>query len=281
MKYFGINQVGIPKHQAGTIKGGLQPRNYSGTWGNRGQGNELQSALENGLSWIGDKVMNFGDYVEDGLAYVVGSIPGGKFNAEQAIENNRLRREAKNNGDIGYTDVSRDFHLFPITGVVPVLPSLPTGATSEVLNLHNKLKKLRFNWQVRESQLKKLNQLDKIESTATAKKYRETEKMYNDAIRALSKPTKKQTSAFKAEKARSNNDLRAYNQGRPVLRARQWDYVEELMRKDPKMAGVINRYDIKVAKELDPRRLREAKKEMLWNYAKSRKDLEYIIKHYE
>lgn len=31
MKNFGIKQIGF--HQTGTVKGGLQPQNYSGTWG--------------------------------------------------------------------------------------------------------------------------------------------------------------------------------------------------------------------------------------------------------
>lgn len=62
MKNFGIKQIGF--HQTGTVKGGLQPQSYSGSWGNRGQGNELQSAFENGLSWIGDKVINAGDYIK-------------------------------------------------------------------------------------------------------------------------------------------------------------------------------------------------------------------------
>ena len=70
MKNFGIKQIGF--HQTGTVKGGLQPQQYSGSWGDRGRGNELQSVLENGLSWVTDKVMNFGDYVDQGLSYVIG-----------------------------------------------------------------------------------------------------------------------------------------------------------------------------------------------------------------
>lgn len=69
MKNFGIKQIGF--HQTGTVKGGLQPQQYSGSWGDRGQGNELQSAFENGLSWIGDKIANMDDYIEDGFNYLV------------------------------------------------------------------------------------------------------------------------------------------------------------------------------------------------------------------
>ena len=67
----GIKQMGIPKYQSGTNRGGLVNQQYSGQWGNRGRGNELQSALENGLSWIGDKFINSADYLEDGFNYLL------------------------------------------------------------------------------------------------------------------------------------------------------------------------------------------------------------------
>jgi hypothetical protein len=47
----------IKKCKYGTPRGGLVPHQESGSWGDRGQGNELQSALENGLTgmWNGVK----------------------------------------------------------------------------------------------------------------------------------------------------------------------------------------------------------------------------------
>lgn len=65
----GINQIGIPKFQHPWRS--LQTSRNSGTWGNRGKGNEIQSALEKGLSWIGDKFVNGADYLEDGFNYLV------------------------------------------------------------------------------------------------------------------------------------------------------------------------------------------------------------------
>lgn len=69
----------IKKCQYGTPRGGLVYHQSSGSWGDRGQGNELQSALENGLTgmwngvkWIGDKVFNAGDYIENGLIRLTG-----------------------------------------------------------------------------------------------------------------------------------------------------------------------------------------------------------------
>lgn len=119
MKNFGINQVGIPRYQLGTVKGGLQSQNYSGSWGDRGQGNELQSAFENGLSWITDKVMNAGDYINQGLSYIAGALPGG-MTANESLQDEKNKQTAKKRGDIGYTDHFEKFRLFPKTGVAPL-----------------------------------------------------------------------------------------------------------------------------------------------------------------
>ena len=59
----------IKKAQFGTVFTSNDPTR--GTWGNRGPGNELESALENGLTgvwngikWAGDKILNAGDYID-------------------------------------------------------------------------------------------------------------------------------------------------------------------------------------------------------------------------
>lgn len=287
-----IEIFGIPKHQIGTVKGGIQPQNYSGTWGNRGRGNELQSALENGLSWIGDKIINFGDYVDQGLNYLAGALPGGQT-AEESLQNTRLAQTARNSGESGYTDIYGEYQMLPNTGVAP-LPTSLKNPSPELSKMYDGLKKLRWNVQIRESQLRKAGQLDKIESTRTAKKYKEAEQAYLNAVEEFKanqphmkkmtsdvRLSRKQNVSYKHNKANATDDMRAYNQGRPILKERQLDYVEELMRNDPKMAGIINRYDIKVAKGLDKKHLREIRKKMLLDYAKSRKDLEYVIKGYE
>lgn len=293
MKNFGINQVGIQKYQTGTVKGGLQPQQYSGSWGDRGQGNELQSAFENGLSWIEDKVMNAGDYIDQGLAYLTGLIPGG-MTADESLQDTKLAQSAKNAGEPGYMDIYGEYQMFPNAGVAP-LPTPLKNPSPELSKLYDGLKKLRWNVQIRESQLRKAGQLDKIESTRTAKKYKEAEQAYLNAVEEFkaNQPhmkrmtsdvvlTRKQDASFKRNKAAATGDGRANNQGRPVLKERQWDWVEEMMRKDPKAAGAINRYEIKVAKGLEKKHLREARKKMLEEYAKSRPGFfDYLLKKNE
>lgn len=127
----GINQIGIQKCQHGTSRGGLTNQNYSGTWGDRGKGNELQSALENGLSWATDKVVNFGDYVDDRLAYLSGLFPGGQTSS-QAVQIERNKRETKKRGEKGYMNNDGEYIIFPQTGMPPTLPNV--SSLSKILN---------------------------------------------------------------------------------------------------------------------------------------------------
>ena len=293
MKNFGINQVGIQKYQTGTVKGGLQPQQYSGSWGDRGQGNELQSAFENGLSWVADKVVNAGDYIDQGISYLTGLIPGG-MTADESLQDTRLAQSAKNAGEPGYMDIYGEYQMFPNAGVAP-LPTPLKNPSPELSQMYDGLKKLRWNVQIRESQLRKAGQLDKIESTLTAKKYKDAEQAYLNAVEEFkaNQPhmkrmtndvilTRKQDASFKRNKAAATGDGRANNQGRPILKERQWDWVEEMMRKDPKAASTLNRYDIKVAKGLEKKHLREARKKMLEEYAKSRPGFfDYLLKKNE
>lgn len=268
--------IQIQKFQKGSVKGGLINHEYSGTWGNRGQGNELQSALENGLSWTWDKISNAGDYIEQGLGWVIGLIPGG-MSQEEYVQDIKNKQLARNSGEIGYVNHSGKYKLFPTTGIPPKLPGLPKNPSNEILDVYNRLKKLRSSWTVRESQLNKVGQLDKMPNTLTAKRYRELEKLYNQEIQKLNKKpvdkiklTKRQTSSFKAEKARATDDLRAANQGRPAVRERQYDEIERMMRKDPKAAGALHKYDLKVAKGVDYKALRSARIKMLLDYIKTK-----------
>lgn len=292
MKNFGIKQIGF--HQAGTVKGGLQPQQYSGSWGDRGQGNELQSGLENTLSWIGDKVMNAGDYAEQGLAYLTGLIPGG-MTADESLQDTRLAQSARNAGEPGYTNVYGEYQMFPITGMPPSLPALPKNASDDLINLYKGLAKQWRSYSARESQMKKAGLLDQLKNTLTVKRYEEKEHAFNQAVEEFkaNQPhlkkmkndvilTRKQDASFKRNKAAATGDGRANNQGRPILKERQWDWVEEMMRKDPKAAGTLNRYDIKVAKGLDKKHLRDARKKMLEEYARSRPGFfDYLLKKNE
>ena len=267
LKFFGI-----PQFQ----KGGLVNKQYSGTWGNRGKGNELQSALENGLSWTWDKISNAGDYIERGLAHVIGSLPGG-MSREDYVQEVKNKQLAYNSGEPGYVNNAGQYVLFPQTGMPPVLPTLIKNPSNEVLDIYNRMKKLRTSYGVRESQLRKAGQLDKMPTTATYKRYWELEKAYKKAIAkpisSSSEPvflSKKQTAEFKHSKSMATGDRRANNQGRPFMRERQYDAVEEMMRKDPKAAGVIQRYDRKAAQGMDYHYLRQARIKMLLDYIKTK-----------
>ena len=179
--------------------------------------------------------------------------------------------------------------MFPITGVLPVLPTLPTNASPTVKSLHNELKKLRTNWAVRESQLRKAGNADDIYKTLTAKKYKAAEKTFKDAIADktinVSEPSilsKRQTAEFKHTKSMATGDRRATNQGRPAVRERQYDQIEATMRNDnnPVVQKMLHRYDIKLAKDMDPKLARQRRKEMLLEYAKLR-NLQWFVKLFE
>lgn len=98
-------------------------RKNSGTWGNRGKGNEIQSAFENGLSFIGnipsyiDKAI---DKVEDGISYGLGTILP-RITGKEALARTRHNREApRDNGY--YINYDGRLDRDPIYGMAP-LPS--------------------------------------------------------------------------------------------------------------------------------------------------------------
>ena len=258
-----------------------------GTWGDRGQGNELQSALENSLSsvwngvkWVGDKVLNVGDYADRGLAYMVGLLPGG-LSQEEMLENRRLAKEAGEGGT--YYDIHGNLQTNPIELKAPMLPTMPANATSAMQALYADMKRARFNWQVRESQLRKIGKADTIESTGTAKVYRSLEKAWNDLVNSGKSSTQKtngvklsnkQNAEYKHTKYMASEaegkvgDLRTTNSGRPALRGRQWDEVERVLRTDsnPKAKALLEQYDKKVAKGINPQALKTARQKMLEQY---------------
>ena len=284
-----MNKKLIKKCQYGTPRGGLVPHQESGSWGDRGQGNELQSTLENGLSgiwngvkWVGDKFINMGDYIDDGLDYLVGFLPGKGLSPDEMVANNRLARE----GEV-YYDVNGNMQMSPITLKAPLLPTLPANATPAMQALFNDLKRQRVSWQVRESQLRKIGKADTMESTGTAKVYRRLEDELNKLIESAKgrlnktddvKLSKKQNAQYKHTKYMASEsegrvgDLRTMNSGRPALRGRQWDEVERFMRtdKDPKVISMLNQYDIKAAKGINPEALKQARMKMLQDYLNMR-----------
>ena len=123
----------IAKHQQGAR---LKYVDQSGTtWGNRGQGNELQSALENGLSWVGDKVINGFDYLDQGLAYITGLIPGG-MTADEALQDKKREQLARNSGQAGYINHYGKYEHLPKVGMpldnIFLSPAGTIGAVSHL-----------------------------------------------------------------------------------------------------------------------------------------------------
>lgn len=269
LKFFGI-----PQFQ----KGGLVNKQYSGTWGNRGKGNELQSALENGLSWTWDKISNAGDYIERGLAHVIGSLPGG-MSREDYVQEVKNKQLAYNSGEPGYVNNAGQYVLFPQMGTPPPLPGLPKNPSASTIAIRNRMIPVRKSFAVRESQLKAAGQLDKLPQTKTYKLYHQLLNEFNKSLKPTKSVdntilTKRQTASFKAEKARVTDDLRSINSGRSAIKERQWDQVEAMARKDknPAVQSMLNRYDVKSAKGIDPSALRQSRITMLkWylnNHAK-------------
>lgn len=253
----------ITKHQQGTTRGGLVPHQYSGTWGNRGQGNELQSAIEKGLSWVGDIITNADDYIEDAVNYGIIGIPalltGQSEKIQPFVESKREERHDP----------------YTIQAVVPDMPILPSKSSAQLMSKFNKLKKARASWAVRESQLKKLGQLDKMEETKTAKNWYSLLESYNNEINKVHKKfiddvplSRKAKASFKGNKARSTGDMRSARSGRSFITERQWDQVESIMRKDnnPRAQKEIRKYDLKVAKGIEWTALRKARMQMLQDY---------------
>ena len=300
MNNFGIKQIGIQKCQTGTPRGGLVNHQNSGTWGDRGQGNELQSALENGLSWAADKVMNFGDYVDQGLSYVTGLLPGGQT-SEEAVQDTKLSQSARNAGEPGYMNTYREYQMFPMTGMPPALPALPKNASPELTDMYNGLVKQWRSYSARESQMKKDGILDKLKSTRTVKRYEEKEKAFNNAVEEFkaNQPhlkkmkndvvlTRKQNVSFKRNKAAATGDGRATNSGRSRVTEAQWREVEkdlhhDVERADRRAEQILLKYVKKETKgAMSKEQLREAKKEMLLEYMKTKPGFyDYLLKKRE
>jgi hypothetical protein len=154
------------------------------------------------------------------------------MSADESLQDTKLAQTARNAGEPGYTDIYGEYQMFPNAGVAP-LPTPLKNPSPELSRMYDGLKKLRYNVQIRESQLRKAGQLDKIESTLTSKKYKEAEQAYLNAVEEFkaNQPhmkrmandvilTRKQDASFKRNKAAATGDGRANNQGRPILKER-------------------------------------------------------------
>ena len=283
----------IKKCQYGTPRGGLVPHQSSGSQGDRGQGNELQSSLENGLSWVGDKIVNAGDYIENGLIRLVGFIPGGGLTTEEMLENKRLARNADENGI--YYDINGNMQINPISLKAPILPTLPVGASPTLKGIHDQMKKLIQSWKVGERRYAALGRPDAMDTSKTAYRYKQFLKAFNEGVSAMGKSIKTATddvklhgkaeAAYRHTKAVSapittttikNGEVttktktigsRAFN-GRPV-RKKYLREIEDMLYKDqsPVAKKMYEQLRLKRAKISDPNALKAAEEKIFKEYA--------------
>ena len=76
--------------------------------------------------------------------------------------------------------------------------------------------------------------------------------------------------SFKAEKARSTDDLRSVNSGRLVMKARQKQEVIKMMQNDPKGQPLLHSIELKRAKGINPEAIKVAEEKAIQDYLKMR-----------
>lgn len=281
----------IKKCQYGTPRGGLVPHQSSGSWGDRGQGNELQSALENGLSgiwngvkWVGDKFINLGDYVDDGLDYLVGFLPGKGLSPDEMVANNRLARESENGV---YHDVNGNTQINPVTLKAPLLPTLPAGASLTLKGIHDQMKKLVQSWKVGERRYTALGRPDAMDNSKTAYRYNQFLKAFNEGVANMGnkiskidniKVSDKVEASIKSGKAMSTSvGGRAWN-GRPAT-VKYKRAIEDAIYKDKTPYGqkMLDALRLKRAKITDKKALKLAEEKILREYA-IRRNMEHQLR---
>ena len=281
-----MSQKLIKKCQYGTPRGGLVPHQESGSWGDRGQGNELQSALENGLSgmwngvkWVGDKIFNAGDYIENGLIHLTGLIPGGVYTADEMLENKRLSEEAGEGGT--YYDVHGNLQINPVMLKAPTIPTLPNGAPATAVALHNRLKKLAASWNSGEIYWNRVGKTGFETLSKTAKAFKHTLKEYEEAIKPFTHYFNKAKDdvknlygkdkvVFTAAKVIAK-DMRSANRGRPV-RKKYLREIEDMLYKDqsPVAKKMYEQLRLKREKISDSEALKLAEEKIFKEYATRR-----------
>lgn len=296
----------ISKHQHGTNRGGLVPHQESGTWGNRGQGNELTSAIENGLSgiwngvkWVGDKVANGGDYIDRGLSYTIGLIPGGQT-AQEAYEEAKRRQNpqyetftASNGAQYPlayYEDLEGNKQYLPMTGTPPMLPSMPANSPQTLIDIYGRLKKLRNSWIAGERYYIQTGRTAEefAQTSVTARKFNQFLKEFNEGVKALGHSIKGATEdvqlfgklkeAFQTGKAIALNDMRAVNRGRPAVK-RYLIQIENALTKDSSPWAVKLYEKLRLKREAlkDKQALKAAEEKIFREYA-TRRNMEHQLK---
>lgn len=292
----------IPKHQLGSPVAKLAQQKSSGSWGSRGQGNEGQSALENGLSWIWDKISNAEEYASRGLDWVIGAIDP-TLTAEEAVESGIARREYESVPH--YEMMSVDGKVMPVITYLPpqggiaLLPTLVAGAPARVAEAHARLVPRWRSAAVRESQFKhglgskKGTPLEQTKSwqayqkalqeykdelayaglspsetrviTDVNKKLKRDSKQYQAVVRKQDKEireTKKQKEATKRSKYMTNGDGRTIADVGRISK-KEYDLLDNYMSNSPTLRKRLIKHQTRVNGATSP----EQQKQMVesWN----------------
>lgn len=178
----------IPKHQLGGPIARLAQQKSSGSWGNRGEGNEGESALENGLSWAWDKFENWDEYASRGLDWIIGAIDP-NITANEAVKQGIARREYQSvpHYEMMYVDGKEApvlTYLPPQGGIAP-LPTLVAGSPVRVAEAYERLVPRWRSAAVRESQFKHGLGSKKgtpLEQTKSWQAYEKALQEYNDEL---------------------------------------------------------------------------------------------------
>ena len=221
----------IAKYQTGTNRGGLVQHSSSGSWGNRGKGNELESILENGLSWLYDKVTNAGEYIDRGIDKTVNAFPG----RDKDFLENRKRERAAGNG--GYwRDTKGKTHKASNYGEAPIVS--PTKSTIQTMN------KVSRNYTLG----KKLSKMPTTSSVVPEIKKQNRIKVRNIEINSHNSKVDPSAVRFK-----TTADYAASNVPEMIKAIKGGLYGSEKVLSNPKIQNAIN-HNAAVAKRLSPKK---------------------------
>lgn len=264
----------IPKHQLGGPVARLAQQKSSGSWGNRGEGNEGASWLENGLT---NTVKFIGDI--SGLTDVYNGI----FNnqSEPEVEPEMI------DGQLVY-ELKQPTTEY---GAPKLIPGLKGIATEPMKEVFKKWQKAYDSLAATKSRLLKLGRSAELTNSKPYKIFKqidiELSKLVNKANKAdklkdskafkqvtkvqeksgqLGKLNRSGRTTYKGDVTSATNDFRHMNAGRPATK-KAMDYIETTARgwsnQSPAIQKALQKYDLKVAKGLNKDALHNARIEMI------------------
>lgn len=264
----------IKKNQLGGPIAGLAQQRSSGSWGNRGQGNEGESLLENGLT---NTIQFIGDI-------------SGLTDVYNGLFNNQTKPEGQPeiiNGQPVY-ELKQPTTEYGAPKLIPGLKGIATEPMKEVFKnwqkaydslaaTKSRLLKLGRSAELTNSKpYKFFKQIDKelaklVEKANKAPKLKDS-KAFNQVVKIqeetgqLGKLTRSGKTTYKGDVTSATNDFRHMNAGRPATK-RAMDYIENTVRgwsnQSPAIQKALHTYDLKVAKELGDEALHNARIEMI------------------